>query len=248
MKDITNISIPRPCHQSWQQMEDRDAGRHCTHCSKTVVDFTKMSGDEIITYLSATKNVCGRFNEPQLVVVNQQFYHEDLPVNHGWKKWILAIGMFGSTAFFKVAAQTKPPVGEVTEQVEYSKPAQNRIIGKVYMPDTAIVRVIKGRILDETNTPLPGASVRILPGTTGAVTDVNGDFTLRTSQGVTKLSVSYIGYISKELVVEDSSNAVCEVKLQLSPSIMGEITIVKAPFFKRIYYKFIRRPIRKLFR
>ncbi|BAU53629.1 carboxypeptidase-like regulatory domain-containing protein [Mucilaginibacter gotjawali] len=245
---ITNISIPEPCQQSWQQMEDRDAGRHCTHCSKTVVDFTKMSGDEILAYLSATKNVCGRFNEPQLVAVNQQTCQEELPVNYGWKKWILAIGMLGSAAFFKAAAQTKPPVGQTTEQGEYSKPPQNRIIGKVYMPDSARGQVIKGRILDETNMPLPGASVRILPGNTVAVTDVNGDFTLRTSPGVTKLSVSYIGYVSKELVVDNSVNAVCEVKLQLSPAIMGDIVIVKTPFFKRMYYKFVRRPVRKLFR
>jgi len=248
MIDITNISIPQPCHQSWQQMEDRGTGRHCTHCSKTVVDFTKMTSDEIIAYLSATGNVCGRFSQPQLDTVNQQVYHEELPVNYGWKKWILAIGVFGSTTFFKVAAQIKQPAGQTTEQGEYSKPQQHHIIGKIYVPDSARGRVIKGRIFDEANMPLPGASVRILPGNTGAVTDVNGDFTLRTMPGVTKLSVSYIGYMSRELVVDNNSNAACEVKLQLSPTIMGDIVVVKIPFFKRMYYKFIRRPIRKLFR
>lgn len=248
MIDITSINIPQPCHQSWQQMDSRDTGRHCTHCSKTVVDFTKMIGDDIIAYLSGTGNVCGRFSQPQLDAVNQQVYHEELLVNYGWKKWILAIGVFGSTAFFKAAAQTKPPVKQTTEQGEYNKPQQNRIIGKVYMPDSARSRLIKGRILDEANLPLPGASVRILPGNTGAVTDVNGGFTVRTTPGATKLSVSYIGYVTKELLVNNNANPVCEVKLQLSPSIMGDIVIIKVPFFKRMYYKFIRRPIRKLFR
>jgi len=248
MIEITKISIPKPCHQSWQQMESRGTGRHCVHCSKTVVDFTKMTGNEIIAYLSASGNVCGRFSEPQLAAVNQQVYHEELPVNYGWKKWIIAIGVFGATAFFKAGAQTKPPVGETTEQGENSRPQQSHTVGKVYMPDSARSRLIKGRILDEANLPLPGASVRVLPGGTGAVTDVNGDFTVRTVTGATKLLVSSIGYVTKELVVGNNTNAVCEVKLQLSPAIMGDIVVIKPPFFKRMYYKFIRRPIRKLFR
>ena len=45
--------------------------------------------------------------------------------------------------------------------------------------------------------PVVGASVRIKGTNTGAVTDVNGDFTLTLSAGQV-IEISYIGYITQE--------------------------------------------------
>ena len=37
------ITIPSPCSQNWDEMIQGDTGRHCTHCQKTVIDFTSWS-------------------------------------------------------------------------------------------------------------------------------------------------------------------------------------------------------------
>ena len=74
MTDIKAIHIPEPCHQSWQQMSVNTEGRHCDHCCKTVVDFTRMSDGEIIKYLSAKTNVCGRFEPPAIETCQPQRY------------------------------------------------------------------------------------------------------------------------------------------------------------------------------
>ena len=72
------VIIPEPCHESWEKMTPTQTGRHCNSCEKTVVDFTAMSNDEIIVYLSERKQerVCGRFEGKQVrqpVVVTAQY-------------------------------------------------------------------------------------------------------------------------------------------------------------------------------
>ncbi len=60
------ISIPKPCHQNWEDMTQQDRGRHCAACNKVVVDFTRASDWETADFISKNKNTCGRFSESQL--------------------------------------------------------------------------------------------------------------------------------------------------------------------------------------
>ena len=247
---IKNISIPKTCQQPWQQMENRDNGRHCTHCSKTVIDFTKMKDGDIIKYLSATNNVCGRFGLAQLDAVNRRINEEGVISLSFWKKWLIAMGMFGATVFIKANAQTKPAASLATEQNAVGKPKVNEeVMGKMVRTDPTRARTIKGFVLDENNIPLPGVLVRVYPDDKGTETDVTGTFSLSVPATATKFVVSFIGYEPKQVPINPNSEANYQVKLQLTPvQYLGEIVIVKTPFFKRMYYKFIRRPIRKLFK
>ncbi len=49
-------------------MNPNNIGRHCTECNKTVVDFTKMSDNQIKQYflINASKKTCGHFYKGQL--------------------------------------------------------------------------------------------------------------------------------------------------------------------------------------
>ncbi|BAV05069.1 hypothetical protein SAMN05421788_11590 [Filimonas lacunae] len=62
------IHIPHPCHEDWNKMQQREQGRHCLSCCKTVVDFTGWETEAISTYLQANAGhkVCGRFTAQQL--------------------------------------------------------------------------------------------------------------------------------------------------------------------------------------
>ena len=57
-----NLKIANPCHEDWNKMASIERGRHCQLCEKTVVDFTKMSSEEIKEYLLKKSNekICGR--------------------------------------------------------------------------------------------------------------------------------------------------------------------------------------------
>ena len=44
---MTNLKIINPCKENWNSMAPNKLGRFCQLCDKTVIDFTKMSPDEI---------------------------------------------------------------------------------------------------------------------------------------------------------------------------------------------------------
>ncbi|HEY1045505.1 MAG TPA: hypothetical protein VGF79_03640 [Bacteroidia bacterium] len=63
------LSIPKPCHENWDKMSAAEKGRFCDVCSKTVMDFTQMKTNEIITYISkSNETVCGRVNTRTLMI------------------------------------------------------------------------------------------------------------------------------------------------------------------------------------
>ena len=57
-------------------------------------------------------------------------------------------------------------------------------------------RTVKGTVVDETGLAIIGASVKVQGTTTGAITDLDGNFTIQVPDGG-KLEVSYIGYITQ---------------------------------------------------
>lgn len=64
----------------------------------------------------------------------------------------------------------------------------------------------KGKVIgSDDKLPVIGASVRVKGASTGAVTDVNGEFTISLSPGNT-LVVSYIGYQTQEVAVGTDAN------------------------------------------
>src|ERR1041385_2969924 len=72
MKPTTiKIKIGTPCHENWDKMLEEEKarpddsvgrGRFCLSCQKAVVDFSRMTNEQIINYFeqNAGKKTCGR--------------------------------------------------------------------------------------------------------------------------------------------------------------------------------------------
>lgn len=62
------IQIKNPCDADWQKMVPDSSGKFCASCEKIVVDFSKMSDNEIENYFATYKNqkTCGRFLQSQV--------------------------------------------------------------------------------------------------------------------------------------------------------------------------------------
>lgn len=249
MATIKNISVPKPCHQSWQQMTPVDAGRHCQSCCKTVTDFTQMSNQQIIEQLSLANNVCGRFSEQQLNGINYQLYADNLPTTGGWKRLAVVAGFLSSAFSFKAEAQTTPTKTEQRSRVvgSVSVVSANDLARKAAPPDSATVKAISGNIVDENNTPLPGATVKISSSTTGSQTDINGHFVLTVPATAAQFGVHILGY--KPLQVDICADKDYQIKLTTEQaSWLGEVAVTRrTSFVKRVYYRCIKRPIRKIF-
>lgn len=68
LRDTRKINIPEPCPQVWEKMTPKENGRYCASCSTVVVDFTKMTLEEIQLYFSndQTSHLCGNFRCDQV--------------------------------------------------------------------------------------------------------------------------------------------------------------------------------------
>ena len=65
-------------------------------------------------------------------------------------------------------------------------------------------RIVKGSVVDANNQePLMGATIMLDGGKTGAVTDIDGNFSLTVPEGTKQISVSYIGYVAKTVQLKN---------------------------------------------
>ncbi len=232
MTEIKAISIPEPCHQSWQQMTSVDNGRHCANCCKTVVDFTKMSNEEIVKHLSHRDNLCGRFEPQQLNSINYKLYSESLSVASWWKRVAVIVGMLGPLAL-KVSGQTKPVIVNAMDTLRSeNKTEKNDFVkGKVAVINS---RLIKGVVTaKDDGLPIPGVTIKVKGINGSIVTNAAGVFALSIPANGATLEVSFIGYTMQTVTINNIV-AVEPFHIVLNPTQvwMGEVVITK-PIVKR---------------
>ena len=88
---------------------------------------------------------------------------------------------------------------------------------------------LTGKIVDETNQPLPGATV-VLQGTqSGASSDFDGNFTFETSSTSGTILVSFVGYEAKNLTFNGTKNFGA-ISLKPSAESLDEIVITATSF------------------
>lgn len=85
-------------------------------------------------------------------------------------------------------------------------------------------KTIKGTVVDNSNLPLPGASVLVKGTTNGAVTDIDGVFNLDLEKIPSTIVVSYIGFISKEITVVNQTEL--KITLEESQEKLDEVVVI----------------------
>lgn len=84
-------------------------------------------------------------------------------------------------------------------------------------------RKITGKVTDEKGEPLIGVSVKIKNTGLGVVTNLDGEYTLTTSEANPTLEFSYIGYTPQALAV--GSKSYMDVKLKEESSMLKEVVV-----------------------
>lgn len=82
---------------------------------------------------------------------------------------------------------------------------------------------VQGTVSDERGDGMPGVSIKLKGTSTGAVTDVNGKFSINADKGAT-LVFTFLGYQEKSVIVGDSKNLT--VSLAPSSSTLNEVVVV----------------------
>lgn len=199
MQPSIQISIPQPCTENWELMTPNQHGRHCALCSKTVVDFTKYTDEELITFFAQqNSNICGRIKNSQQnrTIVSPQIIP---PTKRTWMPnplvWVVPMLIGFSQSLL---SQTIPANKESLQQAQLHPTPQKQ---------TDTIQTIRGIVVDEeTGEGLIGVNVSIEGLQVGAYTDMDGRFVIKISNKILhkkiKLKTRYIGYIDKVIEIK----------------------------------------------
>jgi len=124
------FSIPEPCHEQWNDMTPNEQGRHCTVCSKTVIDFSGWDEDEIAAYLFANQatGTCGRLRAAQVnttAIAPSTYLYQVMQSGLDYLKKVAAILLFAVCIGGAAFAQQPLPKADTTSR---------EIMGKIAPP------------------------------------------------------------------------------------------------------------------
>lgn len=89
---------------------------------------------------------------------------------------------------------------------------------------------LRGRVLDDTGLPLPGAFIRLVDTDYTAICDESGRFTLEAPGGKYKLAVSYIGMEPRELEVTLPAAEPLEIRLVAQSIDLSAVDVVSTGY------------------
>jgi hypothetical protein len=188
MAKFIQIQVPTPCHEKWEHMQPRAEGSFCNSCQKTVIDFTKMTDNQLMAYFKKpAANVCGRFYTEQLETAYA------LPVKRiPWLKYFLQISI--PALLFNIKATAQHLIKKnmvVTEQLEKKQ-------ASILLPEHF---VINGSITNFSGEPVPYATVMIAGTNKGIATDSMGRYSLKLAANDTQLEITAVGYEKKIVTI-----------------------------------------------
>ena len=110
------------------------------------------------------------------------------------------------------------------KQVKFQSAIRTAALGAtMFLSASAFAQqmVVKGHVVDETGEPVIGASVKVVGGQVGAVTDIDGNFTLNADQKA-MIEISYIGY--EPVKIQAGQNL--KIKLANTSTTLNDVVVI----------------------
>lgn len=227
MKHATiKIKIADPCHENWDKMLEEEKGRFCLSCAKPVVDFSRMTNEDIIHYFeqNAGKKVCGRIATHQHDTPISNYQKVITPwFNRYVAGFLMALGFYNTSK-----AQTTTTVNQ------HQTMKGDMAVTPVKTPNKKLV--ITGRVLAyDTKKALKGAIVKIDGSDLSVTTDKNGNYSItipeRYQNASLILLISYLGYDEGTVngidQTKTSVNIVTKLHKEIPAHIMGDMEMEK---------------------
>ena len=107
-------------------------------------------------------------------------------------------------------------------------PLQTMAVTPISVETAQQSRKISGTVLDQNGEPVIGANVLQKGTTNGAITDIDGHFTLDCPAG-TSLTISFIGYLQQQVKATDGMKIV----LQEDSKTLDEVVVIGYGFVKK---------------
>jgi hypothetical protein len=182
---MMKYAIPQPCQEDWNKMTPTLQGAFCSSCQKTVIDFTKLSDDEVLNYLNENihNKICGRIEVKQLERINLYVDANILYSNISlWKKYLAIILIcFGSMI---MSCNNNEQVGNQIKSINYNR---TKILNQIPKKDSIVEHLLIPKMADVveiTQDPIgviaiPEPEISIIAGGIGAYHEVINVDTLK---------------------------------------------------------------------
>jgi hypothetical protein len=221
MSKKIQLTIPKPCHENWDNMSSVQQGKFCGSCQKQVVDFISMSDRQVAEFFKkpSTGSVCGRFMTDQL--------DRSIEIPKKRIPWLKYFFQFVIPAFlFSIKASSQKTKGRIAiTKVTKDTTKIPILMGKIarpvcttplmgdveFIPEeiTKPAGIIQLLVVDVKGNPIPYASIETGVIGKGGVTNKNGVF--RLDRSILNMNghvfVSSAGYERKDVPVKTISVA-----------------------------------------
>lgn len=220
-----HISIPEPCTQQWESMEPCTQGRFCQRCSKTVVDFTGMTDEQLLRFFSnRSESICGRFYSDQI--------NKSTPIPSKKIPWLRYFFQFTLPALllsYKAGAQ-KLLKGSHRFSLEKRESTISR-----HSPQLSVK--INGSITNKNGSPIHYATILIKGTNRGVAADSMGRFALSVPYKGAELEVSALGYENALVkITAGQKDTVLNIQLAEEVYVCGNEVIVTSTGKRRGCY------------
>ena len=220
------VTIDNPCHENWDNMTPSEKGRFCDSCKKQVIDFTNMSDAQLASFFKKPSNgsMCGRFYTDQL----------DHPIELPRKRipWVKYFFQFALPAFLismKTSAQRSQSRTRPTIVQQDPRSVTVGVIGLPLSDLRPVSISLKGRVINESNEPVPFASI-VVKGFNrlGTSADSSGYFSIDKfpAQKDLTLEISSVGYDTKEIKINNGKDLPAEVILSMNQPVIEPLAVV----------------------
>lgn len=205
------LNIDKPCSENWNAMIPASHGKFCQQCSKNVIDFSMMSDRQIHKYLkNSSGNLCGRLHQTQLnrEIFKQRTYNR---FQKPFYKYMLSLLFLGFTENTFSFSQNRSLNIKIEKNFSSNREVK---IDSLSKKDEIPISKIYGNVKDSlSEVAIPFANVILIQRTVedsiqigGTITDFDGNFSispihLEELDGEVYLSISYVGYHSKEILL-----------------------------------------------
>ena len=233
MKKV-KLSIPKPCHEDWEQMTPTERGRFCAACEKVVTDYTRWSQTELTEQIKKGNLGCGRFRPSQM----RQIYHLS-PEERRWRRAApLLFPLLLGGASLTAQTTTFPVKIEQTQRNDTNTSSDK--LGTIK---------ITGNVKDENGEGLIGATIVVEGTIIGAVTDIDGSYSIHIPENyardTSKIIVSYTGYSTMMRTIPATPETSMDFKLEEASWLAGEIIIVRNTLVRELRWWWKDRHRRK---
>lgn len=225
------LKIDKPCKQDWNSMMPDGNGKYCSHCSKTVVDFTNLTDKQVVQFIEKTSGkFCGRLSNEQLNRILETSQNSNYSYLY---KILTGLLLLGGTKNIDAQSNINTDI-EISTLLNNKEFKEQNEVNIETLPDSSM-NYIEGVVLDSaTKKPLDYVNIRLKDSKTNVSTDENGRFRMFIPEyilasGNLTLVVTYIGYKKAEFTI-NATKLPITTKLLLNSQetvLQGEVIIIK---------------------